>query len=66
MAFLFDGYTLVMISLILTVSFIVHVYSLDYMSADPHLQRFLAYLSLFTFFMLVLVSGNNLPLLFVG
>ena len=41
------------------VSFLVHIYSLGYMSHDPHIQRFFAYLSLFTFFMLVMVTADN-------
>jgi len=41
------------------VSCLVHVYSLGYMADDPHIQRFFAYLSLFTFFMLVMVTADN-------
>jgi NADH:ubiquinone oxidoreductase subunit 5 (subunit L)/multisubunit Na+/H+ antiporter MnhA subunit len=48
------------------VSGIVHLYSADYMSHDPHLPRFMSYLSLFTFFMLILVTGDNLVILFLG
>jgi NADH:ubiquinone oxidoreductase subunit 5 (subunit L)/multisubunit Na+/H+ antiporter MnhA subunit len=49
-----------------TVSFLVHLYSNDYMAHDPHVARFMSYLSLFTFFMIVLVTGDNFILLFLG
>jgi len=55
-----------MFVLVLTVSFIVHLYSIAYMGADPGVARFFSYLSLFTVFMLVLVASDNLILLFVG
>lgn len=48
------------------VSTLVHFYSIGYMSLDPHLQRFLSYLSLFTFFMLVLVTADNFIQMFIG
>ena len=48
------------------VSFLVHVYSIDYMDGDPHLNRFMSYLSLFTFFMIMLVTANNYVQLFIG
>lgn len=48
------------------VSFCVHFYSFVYMYSDPYLVRFLSYLSLFTFFMLVLVSASNFLVLFLG
>jgi NADH:ubiquinone oxidoreductase subunit 5 (subunit L)/multisubunit Na+/H+ antiporter MnhA subunit len=51
---------------VLTVSTLVHMYSLDYMRGDAHLARFISYLSLFTFFMLVLIGGNSLITLFLG
>lgn len=51
---------------VLIVSSLVHVYSIGYMSHDPHVQRFFSYLSLFTFMMIILVTGNNLLLMFVG
>jgi NADH:ubiquinone oxidoreductase subunit 5 (subunit L)/multisubunit Na+/H+ antiporter MnhA subunit len=50
----------------LSISFIVHLYSAAYMATDPGLVRFFSYLSLFTTFMLVLVSSDNFVLLFVG
>jgi len=61
-----DNVTLVMFVIITTISFIVHWYSYDYMFNDPHLPRFMAYLSLFTFFMLLLVSAADLTILFIG
>ena len=61
-----DPLTAVMLCVVNIVSFLVHVYSVGYMSHDKHKQRFMAYLSLFTFFMLVLVTSDNLLQLFVG
>jgi len=55
-----------MLFIIITISFCVHVYSVEYMYNDPHLCRFLSYLSLFTFFMLMLVTAGNLLQLFLG
>jgi NADH-quinone oxidoreductase subunit L len=48
------------------VSALVHIYSLGYMSHDPQPQRFFAYLSLFTFAMLMLVTSDNLVQMFFG
>jgi NADH:ubiquinone oxidoreductase subunit 5 (subunit L)/multisubunit Na+/H+ antiporter MnhA subunit len=48
------------------VSLCVHIYSYDYMNSDPHLPRFMSYLSLFTGFMLVLVSADNMLQMLVG
>jgi NADH:ubiquinone oxidoreductase subunit 5 (subunit L)/multisubunit Na+/H+ antiporter MnhA subunit len=48
------------------VSFVVHLYSIDYMKNDPYLNRFLSYISLFTFFMLILITADNLVQLFLG
>ena len=53
-----------MLLVVNVVSAFVHLYSLDYMKEDPHLARFMAYLSLFTFFMIVLVTGKNFVILF--
>lgn len=64
--FLFDSLTVVMLIVVTVVSTLVHLYSTEYMSHDPHLPRFMSYLSLFTFFMLVLVSADNLIQMFVG
>jgi NADH-ubiquinone oxidoreductase chain 5 len=64
--FLFDSLTVVMLIVVTTVSTIVHIYSIGYMETDPHLSRFMSYLSLFTFFMLILVTADNLIQMFVG
>lgn len=63
---LFDNLTVVMLVIITTISSLVHLYSISYMSVDPHLPRFMAYLSIFTFFMLILVTANNLVQMFLG
>ena len=63
---LFDTLSCIMLCVVTFVSLCVHIYSLEYMKNDPHLQRFLAYLSLFTFFMIVLVTSNNFIQLFMG
>lgn len=65
-AFLFDSLTVSMLLPVLVVSSLVHIFSVDYMAADPHNQRFFSYLSMFTFFMLVLVAGDNYLVMFVG
>ncbi|MBE8191188.1 MAG: NADH-quinone oxidoreductase subunit L, partial [Alphaproteobacteria bacterium] len=54
-----DMLTAVMFVVITSVSAIVHIYSIGYMSHDPHRARFFSYLSLFTFMMLMLVSADN-------
>lgn len=64
--FCFDSLTAVMLVVITLVSTAVHLYSIEYMEQDPHLPRFMSYLSLFTFFMLLLVSANNFLQMFVG
>src|SRR6266403_1671853 len=51
---------------VLYISSLIHIFSTDYMAEDPHNQRFFSYLSLFTFFMLVLVSGANFFVMFIG
>ncbi len=61
-----DMLTAIMLSLVTTVSSLVHLYSVGYMSEDPHRQRFMSYLSLFTFFMLMLVTADNLLQVFLG
>jgi NADH:ubiquinone oxidoreductase subunit 5 (subunit L)/multisubunit Na+/H+ antiporter MnhA subunit len=65
-AFSIDSITYVMLLVVLTVSTLVHIYSTEYMSEDPHTARFVSYLSLFTFFMLLLVTSNNFVGLFLG
>jgi NADH-ubiquinone oxidoreductase chain 5 len=64
--FLFDQLTVSMFIPVLYISTLIHIFSTDYMSEDPHNQRFFSYLSLFTFFMLILVSGANYFVMFVG
>lgn len=65
-AFNFDSLTVSMLIPVLIVSSLVHIYSIGYMSHDPHNQRFFSYLSLFTFMMVILVTANNFLLMFVG
>ena len=62
----FDSIVSSMLILVTGVSFLVHIYSTSYMGEDPHLPRFMSYLSLFTFFMIVLVTSPSLPQLFIG
>ena len=64
--FLFDSLSVAMLIPVLFISTLVHLFSVDYMSGDPHNQRFFSYLSLFTFFMLILISGSNYLVMFVG
>ena len=61
-----DTLTVVMLVVVNTVSTLVHVYSIGYMREDPHRPRFFAYLSLFTFAMLALVTSDNLVQMFFG
>ena len=64
--FQFDSLTVSMLIPVLVISSLVHIYSIGYMSNDPHNQRFFSYLNLFTFMMILLVTGNNYLLMFVG
>lgn len=64
--FMFDNLTCVMLFVVSLVSTLVHLYSIDYMSHDPHISRFMSYLSLFSFFMLILISADNFIQLFLG
>ncbi|KAK4661081.1 NADH dehydrogenase subunit 5 (mitochondrion) [Podospora pseudopauciseta] len=64
--FQFDSLTVSMLIPVLIISSLVHIYSISYMSSDPHNQRFFSYLSLFTFMMIILVTANNYLLMFVG
>ena len=61
-----DSLTTTMFIVVCSVSACVHLYSIGYMSDDPSKERFMGYLSLFTFFMLMLVSSNNLIQMFFG
>ena len=65
-SFNFDSLTVSMLIPVMIVSSLVHVYSIGYMSNDPHNQRFFSYLSLFTFMMIILVTADNYLLMFVG
>ena len=61
-----DMLTSVMLVVVTSVSSLVHIYSIGYMSHDPHQTRFFSYLSFFTFSMLILVTSNNFLQLFFG
>jgi NADH-quinone oxidoreductase subunit L len=61
-----DTLTAMMLIVVTTVSALVHLYSIGYMHEDPHRPRFFAYLSLFTFAMLMLVTSDNLVQMFFG
>ena len=65
-SFCFDSLTSVMLIVVTFISTLVHLYSTEYMENDPHFSRFMSYLSLFTFFMLILVTANNFLQMFVG
>ena len=62
----FDTLTVIMLMVVNIVSAMVHVYAIGYMKGDKGVPRFMAYLSLFTFFMLMLVSADNLLQMFFG
>ena len=64
--FYLDPLAVTMIVVVGSVSTLVHIYSFGYMSGDPHLSRFMSYLSFFTFFMLMLVTSDNFIQLFLG
>lgn len=64
--FYFDSLTVSMCFTVTLVSMLVHLYSTSYMSHDPHQPRFMSYLSLFTFFMLMLITADNFIQLFLG
>ena len=64
--FLFDALTASILVLVTCISALVHLYSTEYIGEDPHLTRFLSYLSLFTFFMLILVTADNFVQIFIG
>lgn len=64
--FRFDSLTIVMLLVVTSVSLLVHIFSFSYLGTDPHLPRFMSYISLFTFFMLILVSADNFLVLFLG
>src|SRR5512134_1999217 len=64
--FLIDRLTALMMVVVTFVSWMVHIYTIGYMAEDPGYQRFFAYISLFTFSMLMLVMSNNFLQLFFG
>jgi NADH-ubiquinone oxidoreductase chain 5 len=65
-SFFFDSLVAIMLMIVTFISTLVHLYSTEYMENDPHLARFMSYLSLFTFFMLILVTAGNFLQMFVG
>ena len=62
----FDTLSAVMVAVVTVVSFMVHIYSVGYMAHDHSIPRFMAYLSIFTFFMLMLVTADNFVQMFFG
>jgi len=66
MSLLLDPLSGIMILVVTGVGSLIHIYSLGYMSHDEERVRYFSYLNLFTFFMLLLVLGGSLPILFVG
>lgn len=64
--FLIDQLTAIMLIVVTTVSLLVHIYSVGYMHGDPGYYRFFAYLNLFTFSMLMLITSNNFLQLYFG
>jgi NADH-quinone oxidoreductase subunit L len=65
-AFQLDQLSMLMTLIITGVGFLIHIFSIGYMHADPGYARYFAYLNLFVFFMLVLVLGASYPVMFVG
>ncbi|MBZ5689572.1 MAG: NADH-quinone oxidoreductase subunit L [Acidobacteriia bacterium] len=65
-AFYLDQLSLVMLLVVTGVGFLIHIYSVGYMSDDPGYYRFFSYLNLFMFFMLTLVLANNYLVMFIG
>jgi NADH-quinone oxidoreductase subunit L len=66
LGFLIDSLSIMMVCMVLSLSLLIHIYSIGYMSGDPGFYRFFAYISLFTFSMLALVMSNNLLQLYLG
>lgn len=64
--FYFDALTVSMVVPVLVISSLVHLYATGYMSHDPHQPRFFSYLSMFTFFMIILVTADNYLVMFIG
>jgi len=65
-SFYYDELAVTMLIPVVIVSVLAHIYSISYMGEDPHQQRFFSYLSLFTGLMIVLVTGSNFLVMFVG
>ncbi len=65
-AFLIDPLSIVMLLVVTGISSLIHIYSIGYMHGDPRFRVFFSYLNLFVFFMLILVLGNNYPIMFIG
>ena len=65
-SFLVDRISAIMLLVVTGVGFLIHVYSIGYMNHDEDYPRFMSYLNLFVFFMLLLVMGNNYVLMFAG
>ena len=64
--FSIDSMNILLLFVVIFISTLVHLYSWDYMKNDPHFTRFISYLSLFTFFMIILLSANNFIVMFIG
>ena len=64
--FMFDSLSAIMALVITWIGFLIHVYSVGYMHHDKSYAKYFTYLNIFVFFMLILVLGNNFPLMFVG
>nr|QUQ06884.1 NADH dehydrogenase subunit 5 [Psammocora nierstraszi] len=62
----FDSLVAIMLFVVFLVSTLVHIFSIAYMRGDPHVPRFMAYLSLFTFLMILLITSANFLQLFIG
>lgn len=64
--FCIDSMNILLLFVVIFISSIVHIYSWEYMKNDPHFVRFMSYLSLFTFFMIILIAANNFIVMFIG
>ncbi len=64
--FMFDSLSSIMVLVITWIGFLIHIYSTGYMHHDKGYAKYFTYLNIFVFFMLILVLGNNFPLMFVG
>jgi NADH-ubiquinone oxidoreductase chain 5 len=64
--YILDELSQYMLMIIITITYIVLIYSYDYMINDPHIIRFYLYIIIFIFFMIILISTTSLPILFIG